>query len=98
MSRFVLKPMEFNGEDIHVKIPKGLVTEGLKMKGTKKSNTQKVLSKLQMLNITKNSKGLAVHNGNVLKGVNFDKAVYYISKGILKKNYRPFNTLLGYHS
>ena len=98
MSRFVLKPMEYSGEDIHVKIPKGLVTEGLKIKRTKKSNTQKVLSKLQLLNVAKNPKGLAVHDGNVLKGVNFDKAVCYISKGILKKKYRAFNSLLGYQS
>ena len=90
--------MEFNGKDIHVKIPKGLVTEGLKIKRTKKSNTQKVLSKLQMLNVAKNPKGLAVHDGNVLNGVNFDKAVCYISKGILKKKYNAFNALLGYQS
>ena len=89
----VLKTMQ-------ITIPNGLVEfnrkrlKRLKRTTSNIKNVRKVIRRLNKQNVTVDSSGQAVHNGRVLKGIKYDKAVRYAARGIKKKKYCEINNLL----
>ena len=102
MSRYVLIPKASGSRSMQITIPNGLVESNINHKRLKRikrttsniKNVRKVISRLNKQNVTVDSSGQAVHNGRVLKGIKYDKAVRYAALGIKKKKYCEINNLL----
>ena len=100
MSRYMLIPEDPVLKTMQITIPNGLVEFNRKrlkrLKRTTSSikNVRKVIRRLNKQNVTVDSSGQAVHNGRVLKGIKYDKAVRYAARGIKKKKYCEINNLL----
>ena len=88
-------------ESMQITIPNGLVTK-VSRKRSKKAvtktattrNIRKIICRLNKNNVTVDEMRHPVHNGHVLKNINFDKAVNYAARGIRKRKYSEFNKLL----
>ena len=102
MSRYVLIPDDSVLKNMQITIPNGLVEPKVNRKQLKRlkrttsniKNVRKIIHRLNKQNVTVDSFGQAVHNGHVLKGVKYDKAVRYAALGIRKKKYCEINNLL----
>ena len=101
MSRYVLIPEDASSESMQITIPNGLVTKVLRKRSKKAvtttattKNIRRVISRLNKNNVTVDEMRHPVHNGHVLKNINFDKAVNYAARGIRKRKYSEFNNLL----
>ena len=102
MSRYVLIPDDSVLKNMQITIPNGLVEPKVNRKQLKRlkrttsniKNIRKIIHRLNKQNVTVDSFGQAVHNGHVLKGVKYDKAVRYAALGIRKKKYCEINNLL----
>ena len=102
MSRYVLIPDDSVLKNMQITIPNGLVEPKVNRKQLKRlkrttsniKNVRKVICRLNKQNVTVDSSGQAVHNGRVLKGIKYDKAVRYAARGIKKKRYCEINNLL----
>ena len=103
----MLVPDNPNLQSMQITVPNGLMSKApklytqyrkqfknLKNKVSSKRNLRKVLRCLQKKNVTVDDLGQAVHNGHVLKGIIFNKAVQYAAEGIKKSKYFEFNNLL----
>ena len=101
MSRYVLMPEDAGSESMQITIPNALVTK-VSRKRSKKAvtktatakNIRKVICRLNKNNVSVDEMRHPVHNGHVLKNINFDKAVNYAARGIRKRKYFEFNKLL----
>ena len=102
MSRYMLIPEDSGLKNMHITIPNGLLESKVtrkQLKSLKKTtsnikNVRKVIRRLNKQNVTVDGFGQAVHNGHVLKGIKYDKAVRYAVRGIKKKKYFEINKLL----
>ena len=102
MSRYVLIPEDPVLKNMQITIPNGLVESKVDRKQLKRlkrttsniKNVRKIIHRLNKQNVTVDSFGQAVHNGHVLKGIKYDKAVRYAALGIRKKKYCEINSLL----
>ena len=100
MSRYMLIPEDPVLKTMQITIPNGLVEfnrkrlKRLKRTTSNIKNVRKVICRLNKQNVTVDSSGQAVHNGRVLKGIKYDKAVRYAALGIKKKKYCEINNLL----
>ena len=104
MSRYVLIPEDSGLKNMQITIPNGLLESKVtqkQLKSLKKTtsksnikNVRKVIRRLNKQNVTVDGFGQAVHNGHVLKGIKYDKAVRYAARGIKKKKYFEINKLL----
>ena len=100
MSRYMLIPEDPVLKTMQITIPNGLVEfnrkrlKRLKRTTSNIKNVRKVIRRLNKQNVTVDSSGQAVHNGRVLKGIKYDKAVRYAALGIKKKKYCEINNLL----
>ena len=102
MSRYVLIPEDSGSRSMRITIPNGLLESKVnhkRLKSLKKTtsytkNVRKIIHQLNKQNVTVDSIGQAVHNGHVLKGIKYEKAVRFAARGIKKKRYFEFNKLL----
>ena len=102
MSRYMLIPEDPVLKNMQITIPNGLVESKVnrtRLKRLKRTtsnikNVRKIIRRLNKQNVTVDHSGQAVHNGRVLKGIKYDKAVRYAALGIKKKKYCEINNLL----
>ena len=97
MSRYVLVPDDPMSGKIKIMIPSGLMdhdTKQLKDPSPTEKAIKRTMRRLTRRGMVKNSAGEAVHNGHVLKGVKYHRAVYYAALGIKKRKYSEINELL----
>ena len=102
MSRYVLISEDPVLKNRQIAIPNGLVEfkdnrkrlKSLKRTTPNIKTVRKVIHRLNKQHVTVDSFGQAVHNGHVLRGIKYDKAVRYAALGIKKKKYCEINSLL----